>query len=310
MKDSNNLSLAQAFSSTLVNGTYRKTGFSLCCSENSISFFNDYHRRPPIKRLPHLRSKITSFSDKSQLRIKKLFARVRMSTYSHVLFVTLTWHYGHESIEGSYYDILNVFLQRLRDNFSTIDYIWRLEFQKRGAPHFHIVLLFRSKLSRHQYSVFKKWIMKSWHEIADPKSRKHEEYGCMIAIANDYKQAFFYLSKYCCKESAAAEKSYSGRRWGKSSTLDCRYVFELNLPYAVYMFFRAAAYKVLSDTGRVSSDFLSFVVDDCSLFLYLPISFVEDTIRKLIVDCLRSNDPKVVKTYSIWLNSLDGMNLY
>jgi hypothetical protein len=224
--------------------------------------------------------------------------------------VTLTWHYGHQNIEGSYYKILNCFLQRFRDNFSEFDYIWRLEFQKRGAPHYHIIFFARHKLSKRQFSIFKKSISKYWHEIADPNSYRHEEFGCLVALAGNYKQAFFYLTKYCCKESLSSEENYSGRRWGRSSGLDTSYVYQIDVPIAVYRFFRECAHKVLNETRHVSPEFLDFVKSDESCFLYLDCNFVKDVIEKLIIKTLRSTDADFVKTTVTWLNSISNFDLF
>ncbi len=271
MQYNNKISKSQEPARTLVNGTYHKTGFCIQVHENSVSFWNDRDRRPKKDKVYYRRDCVKNFSDKSRLRIKKLFARVRISSYKEIVFLTLTWHYAYKSLGGDYYSKLNLFLQYLRDNIPDIDYVWRLEFQKRGAPHFHLIVLFKKKQGKKGVARFTKICTQAWHRIADPDSVRHKDYGCLVAIAENYKQAFAYVSKYCAKESEVHEEEYTGRRWGRSRTLDLSPVFELNVPYAFYKFARQVIYRMFSEVKYISPEFLDIINGDGTLFCYFSL---------------------------------------
>ena len=78
---------------------------------------------------------MTEFSDRS----RKALARTVFATdVVFKSFITITypavWPRDGKRVKSD----LNRFLTWLRDNYKT-DYIWWLEFQKRGAPHMHIL---------------------------------------------------------------------------------------------------------------------------------------------------------------------------
>ena len=63
-----------------------------------------------------------------------------------------------------------------------------------------------------------------WHSIADPGSRKHKDYGCIIKNINNYKQACIYLSKYIAKLPENTDDIIEGRHWGNSYHLPFKVV--------------------------------------------------------------------------------------
>jgi len=78
---------------------------------------------------------VTEFSDRSR---KSLARTVFATDVTFFSMMTLTypavWPRDGKQVKSD----LNRFLTWLRDNYKT-DYIWWLEFQKRGAPHMHIL---------------------------------------------------------------------------------------------------------------------------------------------------------------------------
>ena len=84
------------------------------------------------------RGSIDSFSVKSKSRLQHLCSN---STCDFISQITLTYD-GHAApVDGS--DLkadLNHFLTRLRQKFKGVKYVWVLEFQGNGNPHFHVFL--------------------------------------------------------------------------------------------------------------------------------------------------------------------------
>jgi hypothetical protein len=62
---------------------------------------------------------------------------------------------------------LRALLQQLRRK-KIIDYLWFFEFQRRGAPHIHIML--PVLVRRHSQQL---WLSRAWYRIVDSGDRKH-----------------------------------------------------------------------------------------------------------------------------------------
>lgn len=63
---------------------------------------------------------------------------------------------------------MNNFLTQLRKKYQGINYLWILEFQRRGAPHFHLYLSLP-----HDTEGLHDFLANTWHKIAEPNSVDH-----------------------------------------------------------------------------------------------------------------------------------------
>lgn len=166
------------------------------------------------------RGSVEGFSKASRLRLLKLLATLeapRSSGYRFkVSFLTLTTReIFHPRIAKSY---LVRFFKRLARKFPTMAIVWRMEYQKRGAPHFHLILY-------NAPFVDKSWLQQIWGEIigqAKPFTR--------VERIKSYKHLMSYASKYaakvedvgfnCVAKTTGAEKipeeqrGSAGRVWG------------------------------------------------------------------------------------------------
>jgi len=82
------------------------------------------------------RGTITSFSHASRVRLLDLFHKLNVRRMA--IFLTLTYPETYETASASKHHLRAFFkrLERLHPN-ARIAAIWRMEFQERGAPHFH-----------------------------------------------------------------------------------------------------------------------------------------------------------------------------
>lgn len=90
-----------------------------------------------------LRGTIGAFSDASRLRLLKLSASLDYNKASStpIQFLTLTYHNKYPSPIETKKHIKNLFDRlRRRVGWAGASAIWRLEFQRRGAPHFHLMV--------------------------------------------------------------------------------------------------------------------------------------------------------------------------
>lgn len=257
---------------SLVQGSYLKTGYKIYAYENSLYFKDDINKQHRERPYMSRRGDVRQFSESSRKRLLRIFSRIQISNYKAMHFVTLTYHEAWREADHNPQKDLNSFLQSLRDKYESIDYIWRLEFQKRGAPHYHLIIMFPNGTKAPKYSEFLKYCVSSWHRIADPESDDHAAFGVQGAQLNDYRMAFAYCSKYSAKEESSNEFEYKGRRWGTSTTLALKPVLALELPYAQYMMIRQLVRSQIMAKGNIHWKFANYLNESWTCHTYIDIN--------------------------------------
>jgi hypothetical protein len=172
---------------------------------------------------------IHTFSRRSRFRLFKLFSMLDNNLDFPPIFVTLTYHYGHENNPSPRHSQLHNFLVQLRNFDPNVQFIWRKEIQMRGAPHYHLIIFPSNSCpfsGQKDYSIKVSLI---WHLIADPKSRKHKEYGCLIKNITSYKEACCYISKYIGKVPKHIDDILEGKQWGCSRKLPIKLIHTIKL---------------------------------------------------------------------------------
>jgi hypothetical protein len=99
------------------------------------------HRKPNSTH--SLRDAISEFSMKSRKRLMEFLISIDWDSYdvSRIFEITLTYH---ENIPRSGTEIKqhrHVLRKNILDKYPGTILIWKLEFQKRGAPHFHMIMI-------------------------------------------------------------------------------------------------------------------------------------------------------------------------
>lgn len=113
---------------------------------------------------PPERTEIQGFSDKSRRRLRFLAGNTSSPLISQFC---LTYH--RTTPDGrTVKKHLNSWLTRLRRRFPGVHYLWVLEFQTRGVPHFHVWLSLP-----HYMRGLQRDLAESWHRIAEPDSPEH-----------------------------------------------------------------------------------------------------------------------------------------
>jgi len=106
---------------------------------------------------------------------------------------------------------LNAFLQYLRRR--NIKYLWVLEFQQRGAAHFHILV--SDYINKNELS-------NEWYNVVSSGDEKHLQAGTQIQAIKSEKHLFSYLYSYINKlhqKLVPSEFQSVGRFWGASRNL-------------------------------------------------------------------------------------------
>jgi hypothetical protein len=136
------------------------------------------------------RSAVTEFSTKSKSRMCRY---LRSCTSDYRYFVTLTYP-SDPSTWNEFRVHFKKFIERLR----TAEYLagsgslfWFVEYQRRGAPHFHLYTTFH---------IGKYWLSKNWFECVGSNDRRHKLSGTSIERVRKGKRALrCYAAKYASK---------------------------------------------------------------------------------------------------------------
>lgn len=268
---------SQAFP-CLVSASYHKTGLSLQIFEQGLQMTNELDRTFDRRPCDWTRGDVDEFSHESRKRLLKKFACLQTFDLHNAKFLTLTYHQAHRAGPLQAREDLSTFLQYLRDNYPGVRYIWRLELQKRGAPHFHLIVFFPYTQSEQGLKSFTNNVIQAWHRIADPTSKDHAKYGCMVENVSSRKKCFSYLSKYIAKEDPAGKSAYKGRRWGHSTNMNFQPLVDVDVSHGVWFILRRMIRKLLKARGKVSIDFQLYLKTDKSAFVYIPATTIFDMV--------------------------------
>jgi len=213
------------------------------------------------------RGKVTNFSAGSRRRMFDMFNKMEVKVKP--VFITLTymenWPDANRAKEN-----LRAFLERVRRKHKNASGIWRMEFQERGAPHFHIIffdLPFWKKES----------IQEVWAEIIGEKGRKP---FTRIEMVRSHKGLMAYVSKYTAKLQDGGDSGFNsltylhayrakygeniGRVWGKFEAANLPFAASLTLerdfvPAEFYKFRAIAAHFLPQINDYLSPGFRLYV---------------------------------------------------
>jgi hypothetical protein len=125
------------------------------------------------------RSKIIKFSWRSARRLRHL---IRNSEDTWISFLTLTYPSEYPCNGRKTKVHLNAFLQFLRRK--GVKFAWVLEFQSRGAPHYHVIV---------SDFIPKEDIAERWYRIVGSGDEKHLRAGTGINTIKSKGQLYGYL---------------------------------------------------------------------------------------------------------------------
>jgi hypothetical protein len=157
------------------------------------------------------RGDIENFSSASR---KRLFELLHGLIFERVTFVTLTYPAEFPTESKVYKGHLKEFRRRFERVFGKVRAVWRLEFQARGAPHYHI-LFFDAPF----FPVFR--VSALWHSVIHSEDDNHLKNGVDIKLVTGKKEKRLitsYVAKYIAKvdkgtDNGRVEKV--GRYWGR-----------------------------------------------------------------------------------------------
>lgn len=139
--------------------------------------------------------------------------QLESSRLSAGLFVTLTYHNRWPSDQAGIQRHLARFLAAFRRKYPHGHYCWRIEFQRRGAPHFHLITWRDAGAGDYDRAKFSRWAVETWQRAAGEKSDAHRRHGVDVRAVESHRAAVSYVSKYVAKCSDE-KPTLSPREWG------------------------------------------------------------------------------------------------
>jgi len=177
--------------------------------------------KPPC-RVPGKRGVVKGLSVASGLRLQETVASVDPA-HGMPLFFTLTYPAEYPGNWSTWKRHLDNFRRTLSDNWGEAwtGGIWRLEAQRRGAPHFHVLVWHRFELEPETLAELRAWTSKAWYRIVASGDPKHLAAGTNVRVVSDVddlRKVMCYLGKYLGKDSVHPDsqvfKNPVGRYWG------------------------------------------------------------------------------------------------
>ena len=160
-------------------------------------------------KVDNTRSDITEFSKASRQRLAFVAANSDV-TFTSMLTLTYPREFPNDGRDVK--RNLNHFLVMLRKKVSSLEYLWFLEFQRRGAPHIHI-LVRGARVSR----AMQHWTSETWYRICATGDVRHLAAGTRLERIKKPNGARNYAVKYAHKmKQKCVPPNYRnvGRFWG------------------------------------------------------------------------------------------------
>lgn len=157
------------------------------------------------------RGRVSVFSPESRHR---LFVLLHQLKFERVTFCTLTYPAEFPTESRVYKAHLKEYRRRWERLYGACRAVWRLEFQKRGAPHYHIMYLDAPHIP------ILDWC-KLWSDVIHTEDENHRKIGVDVKLVTGSTERGLivsYLAKYVGKvdDTNVSERSEKpGRWWGK-----------------------------------------------------------------------------------------------
>lgn len=153
------------------------------------------------------RGKVTSFTRRSRSRMLRHFSQIDRDVLSSSLLVTLTYPRSFPTDACTYRRHFHSFSKRLLRAFPSASATWKLEFQSRGAAHYHLIVSGVPFIA-------KGWLSRAWYAVVGSDDIRHLHAGTQIERCDSHRKALAYAAKYVAKISVGPSANHEGRFWG------------------------------------------------------------------------------------------------
>ena len=170
----------------------------------------------PSCKTDNKRGDIMNLSKASRKRLA-FVANNTQVTFRTMITLTYPGEYTNDGEEVKAH--LHKFLVWCAYQFDNPSYLWFLEFQKRGAPHIHILLDIALSTIEERREVVYNAVRREWYKVVDSGDPKHLAAGTRVEHIRKPDGAARYCLKYAYKcEQKAVPPAYRnvGRFWACS----------------------------------------------------------------------------------------------
>lgn len=204
----------EIFDTHLDNVSYLTKNTTLLIS----NFRLNLHDSNGIKSLgnpnPVHRDMVKAFSHASSTRMKLLLSKIDMQYYRTRLFFTCTFHNVYPLDKEGLNRYLQALLKRIEYHLPSASIIWRIELQKREAPHFHFLIFFPGKLNAISKIKIASQLKNHWGILTKKINYFSYSTASDVREMNSNNKLFIYLAKYSSKQSDKEIPKLYGRLWG------------------------------------------------------------------------------------------------
>jgi hypothetical protein len=183
------------------------------------------------------RGKIMDFTRKSRQRMQRKLCLIDEGRAGLPAFITLTYPEEYSAEWEVWKKHLNAFSHALVRKWPEVWGVWRLEFQQRGAPHYHFLLwdgpvvkmrevihMNTGKLmcvpipgdEDHRNQQVFEWMSNTWFRVVKSGDPKHLLAGTRCEQVMTWGGVVHYASKYLAKlpDGEFCPVDFTGRFWG------------------------------------------------------------------------------------------------
>jgi hypothetical protein len=153
-----------------------------------------------------LRGSITEFSKASRRRLLQMIAKTKKSDLP--VFVTLTYPgvFPEDSTEWKHH--IDKFFKNLIYRFPDLGIVWKLEPQKRLAPHYHLLVWGAD------YESLRSCVPGLWYRAVGSHDERHLRAGTQVSHIRSWRGIMAYAGKYLAKTVDSCGWDSPGRFWG------------------------------------------------------------------------------------------------
>jgi hypothetical protein len=241
------------------------------------------------------RGSVKMFTESSACRMRR-YLRSCDAEYTH--FITLTYpdSLGYDGVDCK--NNLRRFIQQLKRKAKGAKWsaFWFLEYQSRGAIHFHI---FTTEFFG------KQWVAETWYRICGSDDKRHLAAGTRIeAFKSGRHGCCAYATKYAAKhqqKTVPENIKWCGRFWGVSGLrvtkeASLEFLARSSLPKATTRALEALSAQIISDLRDGLCQKMNVSREGVSVYVYKSVSSTS-TIRQRIYRTLISATLYEVKHY-------------
>ena len=146
---------------------------------------SDTENKESVATIDGKKQKIGRFTAKSKRKLQQRFAQLDRSRLKYLpKMLTLTYPKKYSSDPAVWKKNLDDFLEHhFKPDFPNAFIIWKLEPQRRGAPHYHLLIFSDDSKVLNRVYTQKEKLAKSWYQVVASGDEKHLRAGIRVGFA-------------------------------------------------------------------------------------------------------------------------------